>query len=102
MARRLPLLFHSFTRSLVDPWMCPDQRSNLQPWRIRITLQPAELPARAPLVLTYNHVVQPNGKEGGDGGGSTNTRAPFVILFGFYNSSQFSDTSQVSYHAIQF
>ena len=36
-------LFHPFMRSVVDSCMCPDQGSNLQPWRIGMVLQPTEL-----------------------------------------------------------
>ena len=32
------LLFHLFMHSLVVPFMCPDQESNLQPWYVGTTL----------------------------------------------------------------
>ena len=37
------MLFHLFMHSRVASCVCPDQGSNWQPWRIEITLQPAEL-----------------------------------------------------------
>ena len=41
--RNITLLFLLFMHSFVDACMCPDQRSNLQSWHIRMTLQPTEL-----------------------------------------------------------
>ena len=38
------LLFHLFVHSLLDSCMYPDWRLNPQPWCIRTTLQPTELP----------------------------------------------------------
>lgn len=35
--------FYSFMYSLVSSYMCPVQGSNLQPWTIRMALQPTKL-----------------------------------------------------------
>ena len=42
--RNIHLLFHLSIHSLIDSFMCPEQGLNPQPWHIRTTLQPAELP----------------------------------------------------------
>ena len=44
--RDISLLSHIFMYSLVDSYMCPDQGSNLQPWRIWTMFQPTELPSQ--------------------------------------------------------
>lgn len=41
----IDLLLHLFMHLLVA-WMCPDRRRNPQPWRIRATLCPTELPGQ--------------------------------------------------------
>lgn len=39
-------MFRLGRHSLVDSYLCPDLGSNPQPWRIGMTLQPAELPSQ--------------------------------------------------------
>ena len=51
--RNIDLLFHLFMHPLADSYMCPDQGSNLQPWRIRTVLSPAEPPTWPGLYLFF-------------------------------------------------
>ena len=45
--REIDLLFYFFMRSLADSFVCPDQRWNRQPGRVRTTLQVLDCLARA-------------------------------------------------------
>lgn len=52
--RNINLLFHSFTHSLADSCLCPDQGLNLQPRHIRAMLKPTELPDQSCSTLIKN------------------------------------------------
>ena len=49
--RNMDLLLHLFMHSLVDSCRCPDQGLNPQPWHIRTTLSPTELPRQGPYLF---------------------------------------------------
>ena len=48
------LLSHLFVHSLVDSYMCPHQRWNLQPLQIGMMLLPNELPDQVNLLSNFN------------------------------------------------
>ena len=51
------LLFHLFMHSLVDSCLGPDPVLDPQPWHIRTTLKPAELPGQGKSSLEHHFLL---------------------------------------------